>query len=171
MQSKTKLYLNSQRHIYPGLGAFWKVSSTSSPDPETVWEPQCRCFGLPGCPRADDFFALSPPTPRIAPSVWSASQPPRATRACSRQSSLTWWENCPDAATSTTSTAWLPCTTMATRLVPTCRAAAAAHAGSGGGKTTEALLELHQAIRGTQGSRSDDLGCYQKGQFSTKLLR
>ena len=68
--------------------------------------------------RADCLSSAPFSAPRIAPSAWSVSRPRPATRAPSPRSSRTWWASCPGAATSTTSIAWWPCTTTATRWVP-----------------------------------------------------
>lgn len=116
---------------------------------EILWEPLWRCPGLLGWVRADDLSALSLPVPRTAPSVWSASQPHQATRAHSRQSSLIWWESCRDVATSITSTAWLPCTTTATRLVPVFGAAATSRAKPWRSKSVEPLLGWHPGDLGS----------------------
>jgi hypothetical protein len=92
---------------------------------------------------------------RTAPSVWSASQPPQATRVHSQWSSLTWWGSCPDVAMSTTSTAWLPCTTMGIRLVSVYGAAATSYTGLWRIKRMKALFVLPP---GGFGSHTGTLG-------------
>lgn len=78
-----------------------------------------RCPGAAGSIRSVCLsFCLSDPSPhpcRTAPSAWSASRHPPATRGPSPPSNPTWWGSWRNVATSSTSTAWWPCTTTATR--------------------------------------------------------